>query len=149
MQIINTNFPEISAYPGEYNPILNHYEIPEDGPSKLQEEASIPFEKIIETPEYYKVEFTAHGFEREDFFVNIDEKGYLSISAKHKEQGRIENEKYPGYISEDECFNRKFLLPENIDTDFFKAEFRAGVLSFWFLKTEKPCQRKTLIIVVY
>ncbi|MGH2565678.1 MAG: Hsp20 family protein, partial [Ginsengibacter sp.] len=46
-------------------------------------------------------------------------------------------------------FNRELLLPENIDTDFLKAEYRKGILSFWFLKIKKPCQRRPSTVIVY
>ncbi len=84
----------------------------------------------------------APGLKREDFFVSINELGHLSISALHKEPNRIENEKYQKHTFNYECFTRELLLPENIDTDFIKAEYRTGILSFWFLKTNKPYQKE-------
>ncbi len=149
MLTANTHYPEISTYPGEYTPIQGTFETLAEELSIPHEGASNPACNICETPEYYKIELAAPGLKREDFFVNINERGHLSISALHKETNRIENEKYRKHTFNYECFNRELFLPENIDTDFIKAEYRAGILSFWFLKTKKPYQKRASIIVVY
>src|SRR5450432_663769 len=142
-----TQYPEISTYPGAYKPIQSKFESLAEELSKPREGASSPDDNICETPEYYKIELAAPGLKREDFFVSINEHGYLSISALHKETNRIENEKYRKHTFNYECFTREFLLPENIDTDFTKAEYNAGILSIWFLKTEKRYQKRASTII--
>jgi len=140
---------EISTYPGEYKPDLRKFETLAEELSKPHEGASSPADNICETPEYYKIELAAPGLKREDFFVSINEHGHLSISALHKEQNSIENEKYRKHTFNYECFTRELLLPENIDTNFNKAEYNQGILSIWFLKTEKPDQKRVSMIMVY
>ena len=149
MLTANSEFSEISTYPGEYTPIQHKFETLPEELSKPHEGASNPTENICETPEYYKIELAAPGLKREDFFVGVNKHGHLSISALHKELNRIENEKYQKHTFNYECFNRELLLPENIDTDFIKAEYRAGILSILFLKTERPYQKRTSTIIVY
>lgn len=149
MLTANTHYPEISTYPGEYTPIQGTFETLAKELSIHHEGASSPADNICETPEYYKIELAAPGLNREDFFVSINELGHLSISALHKETNRIANEKYQKHTFNYECFNRELLLPANIDTDFIKAEYRAGILSIWFLKTEKPYQKRASVIIVY
>jgi HSP20 family protein len=149
MVIANTLDPEISTYPGEYKPVPRKFDTLPEELSKPHEGASSPAYNICESPEYYKIELAAPGLKREDFFVNINEHGHLSISALHKDPNRIENEKYCKHTFNYECFNRELLLPENVDTDFNKAEYNAGILSIWFLKTEKPYQKRASMIVVY
>ena len=144
-----TNYPEISTYPGEYTPVQSKFEMLEEELSKPHEGASSPAHNICETPDYYKIELAAPGLNREDFFVNVNELGVLSIAALHKEPKRVENEKYHRHTFNYECFTHKLLLPENIDTDFNKAEYNAGILYIWFLKTEKPYQKRASIIIVY
>jgi HSP20 family protein len=143
MLTANTQYAdEISTYPGEYKPIQRKFETLAEELSKPHEGASSPADNICETPEYYKIDLAAPGFKREDFLVSINEHGHLSISALHKEPKRIKNEKYRKHTFKYECFTRELLLPENIDTDFNKAEYSAGILSIWFLKTEKPFKRE-------
>ena len=98
---------------------------------------AVPSANLTETEKEYKIELAAPGLQREDLFVRITDNGYLSISALHKEPDRVEQETYQKHTFNYECFNRELLLPDNIDTDFIKAEYRKGILSFWFLKTEK------------
>ena len=149
MQLSNTNYQEISAYPGEYTPVQFKAEAIAEELLKPHEGASMPACNISETTEYYKIELAAPGLKREDFFVCIDEHGHLSISALHKEPKRIKNEKYQKHTFNYECFTRELLLPENIDTDFNRAEYSAGILSIWFLKTEKPYRKRASIVIVY
>jgi HSP20 family protein len=149
MLISKSHYAEVSTYPGEYTPIQRTFETLTEELSKPQEGASNPTENICETPEYYKIELAAPGLKREDFFVGINKHGHLSISALHKEPTGIENEKYQKRTFNYKCFTRELLLPEKIDTDFIKAEYRAGILSIWFLKTEKPYQKRTSTIIVY
>src|ERR1035438_8828768 len=99
---------------------------------------------IFETAQYYQIEMAAPALRREDFYVNITEQGHLSISVRqHEMNSRESANKQP---ANEDCFNREFLLPDNIDTDFIKSEYRQGVLSFWFLKTAKPCKKHALKI---
>ena len=149
MLISNAHYPRVSTYPGEYTPIQRTLEMLKEELSKHHEGASNPTENICETPQYYKIELAAPGLSREDFFVGINKHGHLSIAALHKEPDRIENEKYQKHTFNYKCFTRQFVLPENIGTDFIKAEYRAGSLSIWFLKTEKPYQKRTSTIIVY
>ena len=149
MLTANSEFSEISTYPGEYTPLQHKFETLPEELSKPREGASSPSYNICETPEYYKIELAAPGLKREDFFVNINEYGHLSIAALHKEANRIKNEKYRKHTFNYECFTRELLLPENINTDFSKAEYNAGILSIWFLKTERPIQKRASIVIVY
>lgn len=150
MNNTNTKYPDkISTYPGEYTPAEYHFKKMEEELSKPHEGASKPAYNIYETPEYYKVELAAPGLKREDFFVNINVHGHLSISALHQKPNPMGNVKYKKHAFNYECFIRKLVLPENVDTDFIKAEYKAGILSFLFLKTEKQYQRRPSIIIVY
>lgn len=149
MQISNSPHHEVSAYPGEYTPIQLKFETLAAELSKSHKGARNPSYNVCETLEYYKIELAAPGLQREDLFVSITEQGHLSISALHDTSGNIENETYKKHTFNYECFNRELLLPENINTDFIKAEYRKGILSFWFLKTEKSYQKRASTIIVY
>jgi HSP20 family protein len=149
MVISTSYYHEISPYPGKYTPLPLKFERLMAEFSKSHEGARNPDFNVCETSEYYKIELAAPGLQREDFFVSVTEQGRLSVSALKKESHGVENEKFMKHTFNYECFNRELLLPENIDTDFIKAEYRKGILSFWFLKTEKPYQKRTSIIIVY
>jgi len=149
MQPKNIYYPDNSIYPGEYTPIQHKFDMLVEELSKPHEGASNPACNIRETSEYFKIELAAPGLKREDFYVSINENRNLSISSLHEEMNRIENENYYEYTFNYECFNRELLLPENIDTDFIRAEYRAGILSILFLKTEKQYQSRISTIIIY
>lgn len=148
MRVSNAHYAEVSTYPGGYTPKQRTFETLAEELSQSKEGANNPAENICETPEYYKIELAAPGLKREDFFAGINKQGHLSISA-HNEPTGIENEKYQKRTFDYRCFTRELLLPENIDTDFIKAEYRAGILSIWFLKTKGPYRKRTSTIIVY
>ena len=137
----NTHYSDTSTYPGKYTPIQSKFETLAEELSKPHEGACNPADNICETTEYYKIELAVPGLKREDFFVNISEDGRLRVSALHKEPKSTDNEKYRRHTFNYECFTRELLLPENIDTDFNKAEYNAGILSIWFFKTKKPYRK--------
>lgn len=139
---------EISAYPGEYTPIRYKYEKLAAELSKTHKITKNPSCNISETSEYYKIELAAPGLEREDLFVSITDEGHLAIKALHKAK-RIQNEKYSKHALNYEYFNCELVLPANVDTDFLKTEYLNGILSFWFLKTEKKYQKTPSTIIVY
>ncbi len=149
MKISNMHDYKISTYPGEYTPNKIKSETLAEELSRPHEGASSPDFNISETSEYYKIELAVPGLQREDFFVNITEKGHLSISALHQDANRIENERYRKHSFNYSCFNRELLLPGNVDSDFVKAEYRTGILSMWFLKTKKHYQKSPSTIIVY
>ncbi len=149
MLISNSNYREISTYPGEYTPVNLKFESFAEELSKPHEGANKPDCNICETSEYYRIELAVPGLEREDFYVNITRQGYLSISALHIKPRGVENENYQKHAFNYECFTHQLLLPENIDTDFVKAEYSTGVLSFLFLKTKTPYSRRASVVIVY
>jgi HSP20 family protein len=149
MSTSNIHTQGISAYPGEYTPDQFKFETLVAELAKPHEGAKKPDYNISETSEYYKIEIATPGLQREDFFVNITELGLLSVSALHKKPGDAENERYRKHTFNYECFHREILLPINVDTDFIKTEYRKGILSFWFLKTERPYQKRASVVVVY
>lgn len=145
----NFSSTDRSTYPGEYTP--NPFIFEKIGkPSSFNLKSAIFSNvNIFEDSEYYCVELDAPGLRREDFFVQINERGNLIVSGIHKEpSGFLNEEKNP---SEETYsgFSRELALPENIDTDFVKAQCKSGILSIWFLKTKKPYHKRASLVVVY
>ena len=151
MQTRNKKTKEYSVYPGENIPNRNRGGTTTKNlsQSKRGSGSKSHRDKILETSEYYQIELVAPDLEREDFFVNINEKGNLYVSALHKDLPGMGKKKYRNRSSKNEQFNQEFLIPENFDTDFRKAEYRGGILSFCFLKNEFPHQNKASKIIVY
>ena len=137
-----------TAYPGEYTPNPFIFEKVSHPNSYAVKSAIFSNVKVSEDSEYYVIELDAPGLRSENLLVEINDRGNLFVSGIHKEnigflnQGNAAQENYSG-------FSRELALPENIDTDFVRAQCRSGVLSIWFLKTDKPYQKRASLVVVY
>ncbi|CAN5847848.1 N/A [soil metagenome] len=137
-----------TVYPGEYIPMIDVEELnneltkPHDG-SILQ-----PFINVSEHRDHFKVEAAIPGLNREDFYINIDE-DILSIAVLHKKLEQIEEKKFQLHEFNYDCFNRNVILPQNIEKDFVKAEYRDGMLSLYFPKTNTPGHHPRSNIIVY
>lgn len=138
-----------SAYPGEYTPNPSISEKVNRPSSFNVKSAIFAHVNISEDAEYYLVELDAPGLRREDFLVQINERGNLFVSGIHKEPSGFLNEEYNHAKGTYSGFSRELALPENIDTDFVKAQCRSGVLSIWFLKANKPYPKRASWVVVY
>ena len=138
-----------SAYPGEYTPNPFIFEKINQPNSFNVKSAIFSHVNISEDSEYYRIELDAPGLRREDFLVQINERGNLLVSGIHKEPSGFLNEEYNPSKVTYSGFSRELALPKNIDTDFVKAQCRSGVLSIWFLKTNKPYHKRVSMVVVY
>lgn len=149
MSLLKTHTKAISTYPGEYVPDNFKLENLVEELSKYHQGGKKPDYNISETSEYYKIELATPGLQRDDFFVNITESGFLSISALHRKQISGEDEHYKKRTFNYECFHREILLPGDADTDFLKTEYEKGILTFWFLKNARPYRKAASTVVVY
>jgi|GEM_PF-2206702 len=149
MQITIPQNSRTSNYPGDYTADSFDFEAQPSKPLKapLATQHPVYTYNIFETSQYYQIEMAAPALRREDFFVHITEQGHLSIAVRQNESNP--HESASRRAASDDRFNREFLLPDNIDTDFIRSEYRQGVLSFWFLKTANPSKKHALKIVVY
>lgn len=149
MSTLNVNYPNLSpGYPGGYipNPLIFETLVKEQSVKEIKNKSDI---SILEDENYYKVELVAPGFKRENFLVSINENCCLSVTAMHTESEMAEIRKYQKHPLEYVSFTREIDLPENIDTDFVTAEYKSGILSIWFSKTEKPGFKRSTMIIVY
>lgn len=138
-----------STYPGEYTPNPSISEKMNKPSSYNVKSAIFSNVNISEDGEYYLVELDIPGMRREDVLVQINDRGNLYVSGIHKEPSGFLNEEYNHIKETYSGFSRELALPENIDTNFVKAQCRAGVLSIWFLKTDKPYHKTPSLVVVY
>ena len=137
-----------TLYPGEYIPsldtdeLMNELKRPHEG-STLQ-----PFVNVSECGNYFKIEAAIPGVNREDFFIHIDY-NTLVISALHKKVPAGGSEKFQLHEFNYECFNRNILLPQNVERDFVKAEYKDGILSIYLPKSDSPVQHDHTDVIVY
>ena len=88
---------------------------------------NLPTANIAETPREYKLELAAHGLERKDFDLDVDNHT-LTISAEKEEERKEEKGEYSRKEYSFNSFSRSFALPENVKEGNIDAKYENGVL---------------------
>jgi len=107
---------------------------------------SVPPANIVETAEDFKIELVVPGYKRDDLIINLD-KNVLSVSADQKEEKEEKNENEKVFLKEYSCshFERRFTLPDAVETDKIEASYSEGILSLRVPKKdeakEKPARQ--------
>lgn len=101
---------------------------------------------ISETDKEFIIKGEIPDVNKEDVKVSIDE-GVLSIKGERKQEVQDDNKKYHRIERHYGSFTRSFRLPENVDANGIKANFKDGMLVLNIPKTgeSKP---KSLAIPV-
>ena len=105
---------------------------------------TLPAVNIKENKDEYFLEIAVPGMNKSDFNIDVDNK-ILSISSEKEEQAETKEENYTrrefGYSS----FKRTFTLPDTVESDNIKAQYKNGILSVHLPKREeakeKPAKR--------
>lgn len=101
---------------------------------------TLPKVNIRETKDSYYVDMAVPGLKKSDFTIDLDNQ-ILSISAETQNENQETEDNYTrrefGYAS----FKRSFSLPETINEDKIKAEYKEGVLSIHLPKKDEAVQK--------
>lgn len=129
-------FPMWSSWIDE----LFNREVPSVFTSNFNTGLTLPKVNIRETKDSYYVDMAVPGLQKSDFTVDLDNQ-VLSITAETNENN-LDNEdnhirREFGYAS----FKRSFSLPETVNEDKIKAEYRDGILSIHLPKKEEAIQK--------
>lgn len=117
------NFFNEPRYTGDYKQPTNHL---------LNNRPAV---NILETRDGFRIELSAPGLDKNDFAIGI-EKDILTIEA-NKEVKELEGEKFIKRGFDFSNFKRTFRLPETIDINNIKANFKDGILSLFLAKKEE------------
>lgn len=102
---------------------------------------SVPAVNVLEDADNFKIELAAPGMEKKDFKIDLDN-NILTISSekeyKHEDEkdGKFMRREF-GYAS----FKRSFTLPESVDADKIKANYKDGLLHISIPKREEAKQK--------
>lgn len=101
---------------------------------------------VVETPQAYEVTAELPGVEDKDIDVSMSN-GFLVIKGEKRKEHE-ENKK--GYYSHERqygSFERRFAVPEGIDTAKIEAVFKKGVLTITLPKTAEAIKAEKKIAV--
>ncbi len=108
---------------------------------------SLPKVNIKEGEDGYRLELAVPGMAKEDFQIKLDQ-DVLSISSEKKEEATEDNKEYRRQEFSYQAFERRFNLPEDVDSEKITANYVNGVLSIEIPKREeaKPQPPKAIEI---
>ena len=89
-----------------------------------------PAINVKESDKAYTVELAAPGMKKEDFDVNIDHEGNLTIKMECKREAKEEDKK-SRYLRREFAYSKysqTLILPEDVDKDKISARVEDGVL---------------------
>ena len=98
-----------------------------------------PAINVKETDKAYIVELAAPGMKKEDFDVNINHEGNLTIKMERKQEANEEDKK-ARYLRREFSytkFEQTLILPEDVHKDKISARVNDGVLTVELPKIQK------------
>lgn len=102
--------------------------------------ATAPAINVLESDKDYTVELAAPGLCRDDFEVNIDNDGDLTIKMEKKVS---EKEQKAHYLRREFAYSKyeqTLILPEDVDKEKIGAKMSDGVLNITLPKLEQKTQ---------
>lgn len=135
----NSNGPTFPMWSSWIDELFNR-ELPSVFTSNFNSGLTLPKVNIRETKDSYYVDMAVPGLKKSDFTVDLDNQ-VLSITAETNENN-LDNEdshirREFGYAS----FKRSFSLPETVNEDKIRAEYKDGILSIHLPKKEEAIQK--------
>ncbi len=109
-----------------------------------EREAFKPGVDISEDNTHYHVRVSLPGIKKEDVKINLDD-NVLHISGERRQEKKQDEVKYHLLETSYGKFERAFTLPENVDSESIKAEFKDGLLHLAIEKKEKKVSKQISI----
>jgi HSP20 family protein len=120
----NSWFPEI------FNDFFNTSNMPRTS-------ATAPAINVLENKQLYRVELAAPGLKKEDFNVNVNADGDLTIKMERQQTAKEEETHYLRREFAYAKFEQTLILPEDVDRQQISARVADGVLTIDLPKVNK------------
>jgi HSP20 family protein len=101
---------------------------------------------VVENENNFAVQLSVPGFSKEEIRIQV-QKNVLSIRSEKS----AETQKEVKYVSREfgkRSFERKFMLPKNLDTENITATFHDGILEISVPKKEEVVEKTTVEIPI-
>lgn len=117
----------------ELNRVMNQFFNTKPATRPTQKTAAT---NVAETEDNFRLELAAIGWSKEDLKIELD-KDTLTISAEKKEDSPKEGLQYLRREFKAMPFKRTFTLPETVDNQAIKANYKNGILTLVLPKKEE------------
>jgi len=105
--------------------------------------STVPAVNVSENDKGFKLEVAAPGFSKENFSLRVEDKTFI-IKGELKADNEEKTDKYTRKEFQFGSFERKFILPENVDKENIEAKYENGVLTIHINKVEEVKQVKEI-----
>ncbi len=112
---------------------------------RVEYASRFPSVNLLEEETKFSLELVAPGFDKEEVKINL-EGNQISISGEKKSEETETKKNYTRHEFKAEKFNRVFTLPENINVEEIKAEFKNGILHVEIPKKTEEKKTKEIVI---
>ncbi|MGM0587015.1 MAG: Hsp20/alpha crystallin family protein [Bacteroidota bacterium] len=101
----------------------------------------MPGMDVSETDDQYQISLEIPGMNKEDINISM-EKGLLTISGEREMEKESEGKKYHRVERRYGKFSRSLQLPDNVDADSVKANYKDGILTISVAKSEEEVKKQ-------
>jgi HSP20 family protein len=101
----------------------------------------MPGMDVSETDDQYQINLEIPGMNKEDINISM-EKGLLTISGEREMEKESEGKKYHRVERRYGKFSRSLQLPDNVDADSVKANYKDGILTISVAKSEEEVKKQ-------
>ena len=106
--------------------------------------ADVPAVNVRDEEKQYLIELAAPGMKKEDFNLEVND-GTLTLSGERKSEPLTDGVAYHRAERVNGKFSRSFYLPQSVQQDGIKANYRDGILEIHVPKAEEAKPRQIAI----
>jgi len=138
MALIKYNQPSTDLLSRRFNDIIDEFF---NDTSEYRSNGFVPSVDISETEKQFEISAQLPGMEKDD--INIDlENGRLTISGERELKKEKDGKNYHRVETQFGKFSRSFYLPDSVDEDTIKANYKDGVLNITIDKNEEKVKKQ-------
>tara|TARA_Y100000768_G_C23770084_1_gene582865 strand:- start:384 stop:806 length:423 start_codon:yes stop_codon:yes gene_type:complete len=123
--------------------LINEFFNDDFGMNFLNRSHSVPSVNSLENNDSFEIDLAVPGMKKEDFTIELNDK-VLVISSENS--NTIENDKMGLNEFNFSSFQRSFRIPDSVDQDKIKANYKNGILKIKLPKRKESISKPNRVI---
>ena len=123
--------------------LINEFFNDDFGMNFLNRSHSVPSVNSVENNDSFEIDLAVPGMKKEDFTIELNDK-VLVISSENS--NTIENDKMRLNEFNFSSFQRSFRVPDSVDQDKIKANYKNGILKIKLPKRKESISKPNRVI---